>query len=113
MENESDNIPIYHVENATWLKTVIHYPRTVGQMKLLISIVDKMGIFNKFNLNLISQMSGHRLNILYAVLRIINKLFNKYSDYVVKKIFIDKLKQIFISVQIPNYANNYELFMED
>ena len=103
-----DDAKIKNISKAIWLCTMEHYPKTVGHMKLLISIVDKIGIFNKFNLAETSAMTAPKLNILYAILRITNKLFNGYLDYVVKKIFRDGLKEIFICTNLTYY----DLFLD-
>ena len=90
-----NDIPIKYIDQALWLKTIEHYPKTVGHTKLLISIVDKMGIFTAFDISTTSEMDTPRLNILYAVLRISNKLYSKYLDHAVKKILVPKLVGIF------------------
>ena len=90
-----DDTKIKYIDQALWLKTIEHYPKTVGHMKLLISIVDKMGIFTAFDLVRTSEMDSTKLNILYAILRITNKIYTKYVDHVVTKILVPQFGEIF------------------
>lgn len=109
MEHEKDiYAKLVHIDSAYWLKTMEHYPETVEEFKLLISIFDKTEIFKKFDLDQIINMNGDKLNILYATLRILNKMFNKYLDHVVKKIFKIRLEEIFIC----NHLTYYDLFFD-
>ena len=108
--NIMDDKKIKHINQAFWFRTMEHYPKTVGHMKLLVSIIDRVGIFNNFDLVVTSEMDAKKLNILYAILRIMNKVFNKYLDHVVKRIFRNNLKQIF--KQNDSKTSHYNLFME-
>ncbi|XWV26218.1 putative orfan [Tupanvirus soda lake] len=108
-----DDIQIKHANHALWLRTMEHYPKTVGHMKLLVSIVDKMGIFDKFDLSKTSEMDADKLNIMYAVLRITNKVFNKYLDFVVRKIFRDGLKEIFECTHLTYYDLFFDQLSQD
>jgi hypothetical protein len=94
----ADNEVIKCIENANWFKTLNHYPKTVGQMRLLISIFDKINIFRDFDISLTSTMSEKKLNILYAILRITNKMYVKYSAHVVTKIINDKFKRTLVNL---------------
>jgi len=105
-----DNTKIRYIEQASWFKTMEHYPKTIGHAKLLVSILDKVGIFNEFNLSVIGMMESKRLNILYAVLRIMNNVFNKYLDKVVKIFFGDIFKQMFEHVMTD--TDDYELLLD-
>jgi hypothetical protein len=102
-----------NIKEANWFKSMEHYPKTVGHIKLLISIVDKTGIFNKFDLTKTSDMDADKLDVLYAILRIMNKVFNKYLNYVVKKIFIDNLKDIFICSHLTYYDLFFDQLTQD
>lgn len=108
-----DDVRIKNINGAGWFKTMDHYPETIGHMKLLLSIFDKMDIFNDFDIIKISEMNQKKLNILYAILRIMHKVFNKYLDHVVKKIFRNRLKEIF-AVNTTNMKNtsNYDIFFD-
>lgn len=53
-------------------------------------------------------MDENQLNVFYAILRITNKVFNGYLDNVVKKIFCDRLKEIFRCTNI----NAYDIFFD-
>ena len=108
-----DGILIKNIEQANWFKTMNYYPTTIEHMKLLISIVDKIGIFNKFDLRMTVNMDANRLDILYAILRIMNKMFNGYLDYVVKKIFRDGLKELFICSHLTNYDLFFDQLTQD
>lgn len=110
LENNMDDKKIKYIDQALWFITMEHYPKTIGQMKLLVSIVDKIGIFDNFDLIQTSEMDAKKLNIIYAILRIMNKIFNKYLDHVVKKIFRTNFKQIF--KQNNSKTNHYNLFLE-
>lgn len=98
-----NDMKIKNINSAEWIKTMNQIPKTVGHMKLLITIVDKIGIFKEFDINKTSEMDSNKLNILYAILRIMNKVFNKYLDYVDKKIFMEKFKNIFPSTDLINH----------
>jgi len=108
-----DDIIIKNIDQSDWFRTMDHYPRTIGHVKLLVSIVDKIGIFNKFDLAQTSNMNSNKLNIMYAVLRIMNKVFNKYLDYVVKKIFRDGLKEIFYCTHLTYYDLFFDQLTQD
>ena len=105
-----DNTKIKYIEQASWLKTMDHYPKTIGQIKLLVSIFDKIGLFNKFNLSEIGTMESKRLNILYAVLRIMNKVFNKYLDEIIKNFYNDIYKKMFGNM--ITHQNDYDLIID-
>lgn len=111
--DEIDDLQLKNIKQADWFKTMEHYPKTVGQMKLLVSIVDKIGIFDNFDLVKTSEMNSNELNIIYAILRIMNKLFNIYLDYVVKNIFMDSLKDIFICSHLTYYDLFFDQLTQD
>ncbi|XWV24968.1 putative ORFan [Tupanvirus deep ocean] len=113
IKETSDDIQIRNISHAIWLKTMEHCPKTVGHMKLLVSIVDRMGIFDKFDLSKTSEMDADKLNILYAVLRITNKVFNKYLDFVVRKIFRDGLQEIFECTHLTYYDLFFDQLSQD
>jgi len=108
-----DDIEIKNINRSSWFRTMEHYPKTVGHMKLLVSIVDKIGIFDKFDLTQTSDMDSNKLNIIYAVLRIMNKVFNGYLDYVVKRIFRDGLKEIFPCTHLSCYDLFFDQLTQD
>ena len=113
IKETSNDIPIKYIDQATWLKTIEHYPKTISHMKLLVSIVDKIGIFDNLNLTETCEMNADKLNILYAILRIMNKVFNKYVDYVVKKIFRDGLEEIFNCTHLTYYDLFFDQLTQD
>lgn len=104
---------LQHIDEAYWLKTMEHYPETVEQLKLLVTIMDKMGIFEKFDLCQTSQMDGDKLNVLYAILRIMNKAFNKYLDHTVRKIFKNHLETIFVCTHLGYYDIFFDQLVQD
>lgn len=108
-----DDKKILGIKQADWFKTMEHYPKTVGQMKLLVSIIDKIGIMTNFDLSETVIMDANKLNILYAVLRIMNKVFNGYLDFVVKKIFCDGLKEIFVCSHLTCYDLFFDQLTQD
>lgn len=91
---------IKNIKNSNWLMTLSYPPKSIDDIVLLTSIVDKIGIFKNYDLSKTNKMSGDQLNIFYIILRITNKIFNRYLDYIVKKIFIIGLKKIFNSIII-------------
>jgi len=113
IKETSDDLLIKNIKQASWFCTMEHYPKTVGHIKLLVSIVDKIGIFKKFDLAKTSDMEPNKLNILYAILRITNKVFNKYLDYVVRKIFRDGLKEIFSCKKLTYYDLFFDQLTQD
>lgn len=108
-----DDTVIKNISYATWFRTMDHYPKTIGHMKLLISIVDRTGIFDDFDLSKISNMDENKLNIIYAVLRIMNKVYTSYLDYVVKKIFRDGLTDIFTCTHLTCYDLFFDQLTQD
>lgn len=100
---------IKNINRAKWLKTMNYYPKTVEHFKLLISIVDRTKIFDKFDIDRIATMDGSKINIIYAILRLMNKVYGGYLDYVVKKIFRDGLKELF---GCTNKIIYYDMFMD-
>lgn len=89
------DIGILHIDSSEWFTNLEYYPKTIEQMLLFISIIDKIGITSKYDILLTYDMSCNKLDVLYAVLRIMNKIFNKYLDFVVRKIFRRNFKRAF------------------
>lgn len=108
-----DDTKIKNINQANWFKTMNQFPRTISHMRLLISIVDKIGIFNKYDLIKTSTMDKNKLNIIYAVLRIMNKVFNKYLDHIVKNIFRDGLKELFSCSHLTYYDLFFDQLTQD
>jgi hypothetical protein len=104
-----EDTPIKYIENTTWLKTLDLYPKTTDDMKLLVSVVDRMGIFRKYDIISVSDMDASRLDILYAILRITNKKYNRVLEYVVNNIFCSNLKKILLK---QTNLNTYELMVD-
>lgn len=104
---------IKNMGQTTWFRSTQCYPTTITQLKLMISIVDKFHIFDNFCLDSVIDMSSTKLDILYAVLRITNKLFNGYSDYVVNKIFCDRLREIFVCTKLSHYDMFFDQLSQD
>lgn len=109
----SDNLFIKNINGALWLKTLNHYPKTIQHMKLLVSIVDKIGIFENMDLAKTCNMDSNKLNILYAILRITNKLFNKYLEHVTEKIFCNNFKKIFFCTNVTHYDLFFDQLTQD
>ncbi len=109
----SDDTLIKNITNASWFRTIDHYPKTIGHMKLLISVVDRIGIFEEFDLTKTCNMNENKLNIIYAILRITNKVFSGYLDYVVKKIFRDGLTEIFTCTHLTCYDLFFDQLTQD
>lgn len=103
MKKISDNIYIKNINNSKWFTTLGLYPRTIGHIKILVSIFDRIGIFNDFDLTTLSDMEADRLDIIYAILRITNRIFTIYLDHVIKKIYIPHMKEIFVCTDFPFY----------
>ena len=112
---ETEN-QIKNIEKAQWLKNVSHYPETIENLRLLISLLDNVGIFDGFDLGKVSDMSGNKLNIIYAVLRVTNKTYNIYLDHVVKKIFRNQIKDLldhyYVTVE-SSKNTNYQTLLKD
>lgn len=107
------NDTIKNINQTHWFKSMDHYPKTVNQLNLLILIVDKVGIFSKIKLDKTIDMDSKKLDILYAVLRIMNKVYNKYSDYAVKKIFRAGLKELFTCTDLTHYDLFFDQLTQD
>lgn len=101
-----DNIKIKYINNAIWFKTLEQCPQTIGHMKLLITAIDKIGIFDKFDLLKMRNMDSKKLDVIYGILRIINKIFNSYLTSSTK-IIIDEIKDMNI---FKNSSYNDSLF---
>lgn len=104
---------IKNINKTNWFKTMDYYPKTIEQIKLLISIVDKISIFESFDLDKIIEMESDKLDILYAVIRIMNKVFNRYLDFAVKKIFRNGLKQLFSCTDLTYYDLFFDQLTQD
>ncbi|MEM0354089.1 MAG: hypothetical protein QXW79_00770 [Thermoplasmata archaeon] len=99
---------IKNIDQTTWFRKIKYYPRTIGDIKLFVLIMDRVGILNGFDLEKIGEMESAKLDIIYATLRIINKIFNKYLEGVTE-IIIKHLKRIFVKKMLNK---NYELFFD-
>ena len=86
MENFTDPL-IKSIEKADWFKTMDDYPKTLNHMKLFIVIIDKMNVFANINLDNIHEMDAKRLNLIYAILRITNTIFNNYLIKTTESLF--------------------------
>ena len=75
--------------------------------------MDKMGIFEGYDLSLVATMDETRLDILYTIIRMINTIFNKYLTYVLKKIFRKNLEEIFQCLDIVYYDLFFEQMIQD
>lgn len=95
-----DNINIKNIKRTTWFRTLELYPKTIAHMKLLIDSVDRVGIFNKYNIRKMDKMSGKRLDMIYAILRICNKIFTDYLNNITN----------YISVSIKNLIDMENLY---
>ena len=113
LETSSDPIKIRNISQSEWFNSICQHPKTIGEMKLLISIMDRLNIFKNADLNQIAQMDHCRLNILYAILRITNKMFNKYLDYVSKRIFSGILREVFTCNNIGLYDLFFDQLVQD
>lgn len=109
----SSNNKIKNIKTAKWIKTIIHYPRTVYEMKLLVSVLDKFSIMDKYNVCMASNMDSDKLDILYAILRITNKVFNCYLTYAVQKIFLYGLKDLFTCTDLTSYDLFFDQLTQD
>lgn len=101
---------IKNIEKTIWFRTINYYPKTMDDIKLLFMIVDKINIFHEYDLSMISEMNEKSLDIIYAILRITNKIFTKYSEHVVKKIFVNKFKKLLIEKY--NVTKNLSFLMD-
>ena len=108
-----ENHYIKNINETDWFRSMVHYPKTIDEFKLLVSIVDKMNIFSKYDLHQIIDMHYHKLDILYAILLIMNKVFNGYLDYSVKKIFRDGLKELFACTDLQYYDIFFDQVTQD
>ena len=108
-----NNIIIKNINKAKWFISMIHYPETIQDMKLLLSIIDKLALFKNYDISKINSMDANKLNVLYAILRITNKIFCEYLDYSVKKIFIDGLKEIFECTDFTYYDLFFDQLTQD
>lgn len=86
---------IRHMNETIWFRQIDQYPKTVENMELLIYIVDKMGIFENFNMKCTEKMDANRLDLIYTILRITNREFEITVNKIVNKIFIPGLENIF------------------
>lgn len=111
--NFADNSKIKNIKKAKWFCTMEHYPKTIGDLYLLLSIMDKMYIFKNLAINNVIKMNAYRLDIIYAVLRINLKMYNKYLDYAVKKIFCNNFKKIFNNVSSSVKGVLFDQLLQD
>ncbi|AYV85392.1 MAG: putative ORFan [Satyrvirus sp.] len=109
----NNEIIIQNMDQTVWFKTLDNYPKNIESIKLLVSIVDKIGIMDRYDILLVASMDSDRLDILYVVLRIMYKIFDLYLNCVVKKIFIDNLKEIFKYSHITYHDLFFDQLMQD
>jgi hypothetical protein len=113
MKGISDDICIKNISRSKWFKTLDYYPKTIGHFKILASILDRIGILNNFDITEICNMEESKLDIIYAILRIENKIFNTYIDHVVKKIYIIHMKKIFVCDDFQHYDMFIDQLVQD
>lgn len=77
---------IVNISEAEWFQTLDFCPMTLNQLKLFISITDKMKILNSYDINLMLTMDSKRLNLIFAVLKVTDKFIISYSEQLIKKI---------------------------
>lgn len=107
-----NDLSVKYIEHATWFKTLEHYPKTVSDISLMISIVDKMGIFATFDIQKIADMDNIALDIIYTILRITNKIYTKYIDHCVKKILVPELLKIIIQQNYNLPSSQKQIFID-
>lgn len=84
-----------NIEFTNWFKTLEMYPKTVSEFSLLVKMVDRIGIFHDHDVTPIRCMDAEKLDIIYVVLKITNKIFNNYLSHVVENVFVYNLCEIF------------------
>jgi hypothetical protein len=103
-----NDFPIKNIRKAKLLKKMEEYPKTIGEMKLLISIYDKLNLFKFYDTSLIINMDSDRLNIIFAILKITNKLYNGYIENSIKNIFCKEINKIVKNKK----SEEYEMFID-
>lgn len=96
------------LDSSLWLKTLCCYPQNISQLKVLIRLIDKVKLFNIYDLETLTTASGPKLDIVYASLRIMNKVFGNYLEEVVENIFLPVLEDVFPCTDLIAHP----LFME-
>ncbi|MEM3062739.1 MAG: hypothetical protein QW303_04230 [Nitrososphaerota archaeon] len=99
---------IKNIDQTIWFRKIKHCPRTIEHIKLFVLIMDKIGILSGFDLQKMGEMEGAELDIIYATLRIMNKIFNKYLEGATE-IIVKHLKKIFVKKMLNK---SYKLFFD-
>jgi hypothetical protein len=107
-----DNIQIKQMENSIYFKALDKYPQTVGQLKILISSIDKIGIFDDFDMSNIKNLDGVRLDAIYIVLRLFNKTYNSFLSNSIG-IIIKELDNIFRLERMSSKSSFTDQLMQD
>ena len=107
-----DNIQIKQMENSVYFKALDKYPQTIGHMKILISTIDKIGIFDDFDMSIIKNLDGIRLDAIYIVLRLFNKTYNSFLSNSIG-IIIKELDNIIRLERISSKASFIDQLMQD
>ena len=107
--NNDDRLLI-NIYKAEWFQTVTYCPRTLGQMKLFIEMVDKMKILKQYNLDLVVVMDNRRLNIIFALIKITNFFYHKFNYLLIKNILKPYYVRIF---KIDKHSINMDQLIQD
>jgi hypothetical protein len=97
--SSSDNIKIIKITKANWFSAIGTYPQTVGEFKLFVTMIDRMGMFEKFELSKIINMNVDRLNLLLGTLLLSNNLYSQYENYISRNVLTSFYKKLFTSVE--------------
>lgn len=71
---------IVNVHKTTLLKTIKKYPKTLLEFESLISIFDKMRVFDSFDTRKLVSMNEEQLDAIYLLLRVSNKIVSDFVD---------------------------------
>ena len=101
--NNSDTNQIINISQSIFFTnsdtSADYCPKTVDEMKLFFDIVDKTNIMNNYDLEKLINFSAMQLDALYTILRLVNKISNKFIEYAIKKIFMVNLSEIICELQ--------------
>lgn len=91
----ADLFTINEIDKTTWFKTMNGYPTNIRDFSLLLQVTDKLKLFNDFDLKKICAMGCDKLDVIYAIIMIVDKLYSGHLDYIVKNIFLETVLELF------------------
>jgi hypothetical protein len=110
--NQYLNTMIENIDDTIWFSKIDYYPKTVADIRLFFSIMDRFGVFDNLEIQKISKMNAKQLDLIYIITMINTKLFNKYSSHCTRKIVTKNIKKNMYSTDV-NYSMLIDKICQD